>query len=117
MNSKVRTVNHSVRGYTMAMLLACALAAINAHAGDFRTETVKFDDLNLGTPSGAQALYGRIHAAARRVCEQLSDELGPVRACMAKAEGEAIKEVNAPLLTAFYQNKTGVQPQTIIANR
>jgi UrcA family protein len=33
-----------------------------------RSETVKFQDLNVGTPAGVEALYGRIHSAAVRVC-------------------------------------------------
>lgn len=117
MNSKVRTDKHSVRGYTIAMWLACVLVAFNAHAGDVRSETVKFADLNLGTASGVQVLYKRIHAAAERVCEQPPGESQAVKACAAKAEREAISKVNVPLLTAFYQSKTGTQAPTIIANR
>jgi UrcA family protein len=117
MNSRVKIDNHSVRGYTIAMWLACVLVAFNAHAGDVRSETVKFPDLNLGTPAGVEALYHRIHAAARRVCEQASGEWPASRSCMAKAESDAIAKVNVPLLTAFYQSKTGTQPATIIANR
>lgn len=118
MNSKVKTANHGVRGYSIAMCLACVLVAFNAHAGDVRSETVKFADLNLGTTSGVQALYLRIHAAARRVCAKPA---GPWemadRSCVAKAESEAIGKVNVPLLTSFYQSKTGTQAPTIIANR
>ena len=117
MNSNVKTANRTIVGYAAAMALACVLAASNAHAGDqVRSETVKFADLNLGSPAGVEALYGRIHAAARRVCDQPAGE-AVIRACMTKAESEAIGKVNVPLLTAFYQKKTGSQPQTITANR
>ncbi len=118
MNSNVKPGNRSKLGYVIAMSLACVLVAFSAHADDqVRSETVKFGDLNLGTPAGVEALYGRIHAAARRVCEQPPGELASYRACMTKAESEAIGEVNVPLLSAFYQNKTGNHPQTIIASR
>jgi UrcA family protein len=118
MNSNVKTDNRTIRAYAIAMSLACALVASNAYADDqVRSETVKFADLNLGTPAGVEALYGRVHAAARRVCEQPAGELGATRACMTKAESEAIGKVNVPLLTAFYQKKTGINPQTITANR
>jgi UrcA family protein len=118
MNSNVKTANRTILGYAVAMALACVLVAFNAHAGDqVRSETVKFADLNLGTPAGVEALYGRIHAAARRVCEQPAGELAASRACLTKAESEAIGKVNVPLLTTFYQNKTGMHPQTITANR
>ena len=117
MKSNVKTVNRPILAYAAAMWLACGLAASHAHAGDeARSETVKFADLNLGTPAGVEALYGRIHAAARRVCEQPGAEQG-ARACMTKSESEAIGKVNVPLLTAFYEKKTGSQPPTITASR
>ena len=36
---------------------------------------------------------------------------------MIKAESQAIGKVDSPLLTAFYQQKTGNKPQTITASR
>ena len=118
MNSNVKTDNRTIRAYAIAMWLACALVASNAYADDqVRSETVKFADLNLGTPAGVEALYGRVHAAARRVCDQPAGGQAGIRACMTKAESEAIGKVNVPLLTAFYQKKTGSHPQTITANR
>jgi len=92
--------------------------ASNAFAdGQVRTETVKFADLNVNSQAGVEALYGRIHAAARRVCDQPSGELAATSACINKAESAAIGKVNFPLLTAFYQKKTGNRPQTLTANR
>jgi UrcA family protein len=118
MNSNVKTNNHSMLGYVTAMCLACVVVAFNAHAGDqVRSETVKFADLNVGTPAGAEALYVRIHEAAVRVCRQPGGFQAAVRSCMNKAENEAIGKVNLPLLTAFYQKKTGRTPQTITASR
>ena len=117
MYSNVTTYNRSVLAYVTAMWLACTLVSFNAHAGDdVRSETVRFADLDLGTQAGVEALYGRIHGAARRVCEQPTGELGNVRRCMTKAESQAIGKVNSPLLTAFYQQKTG-NKQTITASR
>ena len=117
MSSNVKSNDRSIFGYGVAMCLACMLVTFNVHAGDSRSETVKFADLNLDTQAGVEALYGRIHAAARRVCEQPAGEQAAVRGCMKKAESDAIGKVNSPLLTAFYQKKTGSQPQTITANR
>ena len=118
MNSKVKTENRRFHGYKLAIWLACALVAANAHAEDVRSETVKFADLNLGSPSDVEALYLRIHAAARRVCWQVSGAFAAdTRACVTKAESEAISKVNVPLLTSFYQYKTGTEPKTIIATR
>jgi len=117
MKSNVRSLNRSTFGYAAAAFLTCVLFAFNAHAGDSRSETVKFADLDLGTPAGVEALYGRIHAAAWRVCRQPAGEFQATRVCTARAESEAIGKVNVPLLTAFYQKKTGSHPQTITANR
>ncbi|HVP34939.1 MAG TPA: UrcA family protein [Steroidobacteraceae bacterium] len=117
MNSNVKSLNRSVLGYTAAMWLACVLVTFNAHAGDVRSETVQFADLNLSTSAGVEALYGRIHAAAKRVCAQPDGGWASPRSCMSKAESDAISQVNVPLLTAFYHQKTGTQPQTIIASR
>jgi hypothetical protein len=36
---------------------------------------------------------------------------------MRRSESNAVGKVNAPLLTAFYQKKTGNNPQTIVASR
>ena len=118
MNSNVKSHNRSSLVHATAMCLACVLVTFNAHAGDdARSETVKFADLNLDTPAGVESLYGRIHAAARRVCEQPAGEMRAASRCMAKAESEAIGKVNIPSLTAFYQQKTGGHPATITANR
>ena len=93
------------------------MAVSSAQAGDARSETVKFGDLNLDSQAGVEALYGRIHAAARRVCEMPAGEQAAFSGCMAKAERQAIGKVNNSSLTAFYQKKTGSQPLTITANR
>lgn len=114
MNAKIKTENHAALVCAIAMSLACALVASNAHADDqARSETVKFADLNLDTSAGAEALYGRIHAAARRVCDDMPDISG----CVTHAERGAIGKVNAPLLTAYYEKRTGTPPQALTAKR
>jgi UrcA family protein len=117
MKSNAKTVNRPIFTYAAAMWLACGLVASNAHAGDERSETVKFSDLNLSSPAGVETLYGRIHAAVRRVCDQPAGEQAAIGRCMKKTEGDAIGKVNVPLLTAFYQKKTGSSPKTITASR
>ena len=118
MNSNVKSYDRVTFGYAAAACLTCVLLAFNVHAADqVRSETVKFADLNLDTPAGVETLYGRIHAAARRVCQQPAGELAATRGCIAKAESEAVGKVNVPSLTAFYQQKTGSRPATITANR
>ena len=118
MNSRVKVAN---RVPVAATLLACVWAISTAFAGEQgRSETVKFPDLDLNTSNGVQALYGRIHAAAWRVCQTSSaDPLYQygARECANKAEAKAIATVNLPQLTAFYQMKTGNHPQPLSARR
>jgi len=117
MSSNIKTHNATLVACAAAASLACVLLASNAYAGDqARTETVSYADLNLSTQAGAEKLYDRIHAAARRVCV-LPGWLAAESACVRKAESEAVGKVNTPLLTAYYQKKTGSHPQPLTANR
>jgi UrcA family protein len=101
------------------MLLTSVWVVPGAFAEEpLRSETVKFPDLNVDTPAGAQALYSRIHAAAKRVCEQRDPVMqAAVLPCIRKAEANAVQYLNLPQLTAYYRGKTGNQSQPIIAQR
>jgi UrcA family protein len=103
--------------FAAAIVLATGVVS-NAHGDQVRSESVKFSDLNVDSPSGVQALYERIHAAAKRVCDD-SDPLQHMAAtaCARKAEARAIGKLDLPQLTAFYQTKTSGQSQPLIANR
>ena len=121
MNSSVKIANRMPLAFSAAMLLACVWAVSPAFAGEApKSQTVKFQDLNLDTREGVQALYGRIHAAAWHVC--LTTSTDPIyqevaRDCAKKAEAKAIETVNLPQLTAFYRMKTGGSTKPLSANR
>jgi UrcA family protein len=121
MNSNIKTTNRIPLALATAMLLTCVWGASNAFADEeVRSERVKFQDLNVDTPEGVQALYGRIHAAAKRVCSQSDPVLWPAEsACARKAEGNAIEKLSLPQLTAYYQikTKTGDHMQPLVAAR
>ena len=71
MNANIKTANRIPRTLSTAMLLMCVCTFSGAFADEpVRSERVKFQDLNVDTPEGVQALYGRIHAAAGRVCSE-----------------------------------------------
>ena len=118
MNSNVKTLSRIPLVLTAAMLLAFA-GVSTAHANEqVRSETVKFGDLNVGTPSGVQALYDRIHAAAKRVCSEGDPrQWTAANACARKAEARAVEKLSLPQLTAYYQMKTGGPTQPLIATR
>jgi UrcA family protein len=104
-----------------ALLLTCVGGASSAFGDEeVRSEKVKFQDLNVNTPEGVQALYTRIHTAAKRVCWDsdpvMRSAAGP---CARAAEGNAIAKLNLPQLTAYYQikTKTSGHSQPLVAAR
>ena len=120
MNSNLKHVDRRTRAFSTAMLLACAWAVSTAFAGEeLRSQTVKFQDLDVNTPAGVEALYGRIHAAAWKVCSRTSDPIERLGApaCARKAEARTIETVNLPQLTAFYRMKNGDRTQPLSASR
>jgi len=118
MNSNVQTVNRIALVVPTAMLIACAWVASSAFAEEPRSEVVKFQDLNVNTEAGVQALYGRIHSAAKRVCYESDAILQIAEAsCARKAEADAIQSVRLPQLTAFYKMKIGDHAQLLTASR
>jgi UrcA family protein len=96
-----------------AVLLACVFTVSGAFAGEpggqVRMEDIMFQDLNLTSTAGVDALYQRIHAAAQRVCAVSGQtELGAASAsatCTKDAEARAIEKINLPALTAFAANR------------
>ena len=116
MKLNVKTRN---RAFLACSLVACTLFS-SAFAGEpVRSETVKFHDVNVGTPAGVQLLYKRIHSAAQSVCS-VDGERGLARAmssatCAKATEAGVIKQLDLPALTAYYQIKIGVRPETLAA--
>jgi UrcA family protein len=74
-----------------------------------RQQVVKFADLDLTRPAGAQELYYRIRYAARNVCRTY-DRLGADRDCIEQAIERAVAEIGAPLLTRRCQASTPRPP-------
>jgi len=119
MNSKEKIATRMPLVLSTAMLLSCVWGGSIALADEeVRSETVKFQDLNVDVPEGVQALYTRIHAAAKRVCSQTDPILRlAATTCAQKAEANAIRKLNLSQLTAYYKAKTGDKTQPLIAAR
>ena len=70
------------------------------------TVHVRYDDLNLQTDAGTQALYRRITKAARTVCPDPDSRELAVRIesehCQATAIAKAVNDVNSPKLAQLY---------------
>jgi UrcA family protein len=119
MSSNVKTASRIPRPLWTALLLTCVWAFSSASADEqVRSERVKFQDLNVDTPQGVQALYGRIHLAAKRVCSDSDPIMREASAaCAKKAEAKAIEKLSLPQLTAYYKIKNGDHTQPLIAAR
>jgi UrcA family protein len=119
MKSKFKAEGSARLALPTAALMAFGLTTSYAFADvPLRTETVTFQDLDVSKPAGVEALYGRIHSAARRVCAETGKMQQPrAFACAKRAEAHVIGTLNMPLLTEYYQIKTGGRTQTLSAHR
>jgi len=91
------------------VLSTCVLLGWSASAfgavspdGAVVSKTVKFKDLDISKAAGAQALYGRISAAAREVCR--AQPYNSVRNCRARAVDDAVVGVGNPLLSSIHRS-------------
>ena len=92
---------------TAATLAAGAFTTAQADtSNEFRTETVRFADLDTSHAEGAARLYKRTRFAAERVCRNLdparaSSLMAPYQACVQLALSNAIAEIDQPAVSAY----------------
>jgi UrcA family protein len=122
MNANINITRSTFAACSAAIILASAFMVGSVFAADtiVSSEVVKFQDLNVNSPAGVTALYQRIHVAALHVCsagstEDLSNQR-QYKKCTQDAETHAISKVNAPALTAYYEEKTGRLIATLAGN-
>jgi UrcA family protein len=94
----------------------CVAGLPSAHAGpkneyeDVRSTIVKYGDLNLQSPAGAEELYRRINRAANKVCWKAMDQRilnnAIRRDCVQRAVAKAVGDVNNGNLTALDVSRT-----------
>jgi len=98
--------------------ILCGIALMNAAGAEAQlrlaepvTKVVNYSDLNLNTPAGAQALYGRLRTAAVKVCAQYEGltlkAMSQQRACVDQALALAVKRVDSTTVTAYHLGRTG----------
>jgi UrcA family protein len=109
--SKLTTFRRSFAVASAFAALAVTTASFAAPYSDApRSVTVRYDDLNLATSAGVDALYRRISTAARAVCpDEYSRDLAVVAAnqrCRANAIANAVREVNNPQLALVHAART-----------
>lgn len=93
------------------LVLASSAFIADAHANDSLRTTTQIDvfygDLNLDHPAGAEKMMNRINRAAVRACGGTPDsrdlrERQAFRQCVTTATTSAVRQLNAPLVTALY---------------
>jgi len=100
----VKIATRSAVLLSACLLLGWSGAALGAADGvdGFAMKTVKFKDLDISTANGAQALYGRIGAAARDVCR--AESYVTASKCRAGAIDQAVRGVASPLLSSIHRS-------------
>jgi UrcA family protein len=88
-----------------AATLTSAAPAFAQTSDTVPSVSVKYRDLHIGSPAGAQVLLKRIEAAANTVCGGTPDirQLGQwttFEACRRSAVARAVVAVDSPMLTA-----------------
>jgi UrcA family protein len=92
-------------------VLTTASFDVNSQTVERATElpsvTVRYADLNLNTSAGVETLYGRLRAAARRVCHvgdahALAD-VAVAKVCYEQVLGVAVDDVKSPTLGALHR--------------
>ena len=90
----------------LAATLSCAAPVLAQTSDTVPSVSVKYGDLNLGSPAGAQVLLKRIEAAANTACGGAPDirelsQLASFEACRRSAVARAVVAVDSPMLTAM----------------
>jgi UrcA family protein len=100
-----------------ALALSLLFAAASAGAAD-RTATssdiaVKFSQEQVNSPADAEALYKKLRAAARSVCDadagghRTLEVRSRVDRCVKGVLADAVSKINQPLLTSVYEARNG----------
>jgi UrcA family protein len=104
------TIQNTLRAASFFLCGALTLGALqaSARAADvgMRSQKVSYADLDISKPAGAKVLYGRIAAAATRVCslDGYKDLGKDTQVCTAHAINNAINDVGSPALSALRPN-------------
>jgi UrcA family protein len=89
-----------------AAALSCAAPVLAQTSDSVTSVSVKYRDLNIGSPAGAQVLLKRIETAANTACGgapdiRLLNQWTTFEACRRSAVGRAVAAVDSPMLTAM----------------
>jgi UrcA family protein len=113
MRSTIRTIFFSILA-AVASSVAMADPLVTV-----KSEVVHYGDLRLISAVGAAVLYGRLRGAAERACGPLDgrqpSQVARYRVCVDEALAKAVADVNAPVLTTYYESKRNAPPAPSVA--
>jgi len=100
-----RFLTAPVLGLAAAATLSCAASVLARTSDTVPSVLVKYGDLNVSSPAGAQVLLKRIEAAANTACGGAPDirqlnQRASFEACRRSAVARAVVAVDSPMLTA-----------------
>jgi UrcA family protein len=104
MSASARSLLSLAAGAVLALHAAAPASAALRADPEFVSKVVRFQDLDIATASGAEALYGRIVSAARDVCR--SETYSLARGCRSRAVTGAVESVGSPLLSSIHRSMT-----------
>jgi UrcA family protein len=112
--SKRNSSMSTIRMFAAASMIAATMPAFAGSGGsllDLPRLVVSFADVNLATQSGAEVMLRRIFLAAKQVCGDRAGirdtaERREIRFCVRVASANAVKDINAPMLTAVFEGRT-----------
>jgi UrcA family protein len=102
-----------------ASAFLCAMNAAQAEDGQMR---VKMADLNVATAAGAKVALARIDFSAANFCEQTSgreslERLYVKKRCVTEMTRKSVNQLNAPMVTALLDQRTGEKPSQLAMAR
>ena len=89
-----------------AVTLSCAAPVLAQTSDTVPSVAVRYGDLNIASPAGAQLLLKRLAAAANTACGGAPDirelvQWASFEACRSSAVARAVVAVDSPMLTAM----------------
>ena len=106
MKTLVRSTTGLIAAVSLTMTATAFAASLDSSSSvnPVASKIVRFADLDMSKPAGAETLYSRIKAAARTVCRGTAEPF--MSECRAEAVEDAVVGVGNPLLTETHRAAT-----------
>jgi len=106
-------IAHKLLGAAVSVLsLACAAAYADTTSELLsRSESVRFNDLNLNQPRDLARLFDRVSSAADRLCGPRSfaghyNKTADYESCYSDTVAHAVARIDRPSVTAYFQQRS-----------